>query len=294
MNTLYLICQISRQGHHQNVNRELLLSENEYLYVAMIEQIRELHPGMGLRKMYEQFEPENIGRDAFISLGLRNGFRLNPPASSFKTTYPIVSAKYTNLLINKKFTDVNQIWVSDIYYFPKFGRNYYGVLIMDVYSRRIVGYSMSTNMKAENNIRALCMALNLRGISNYEGKLIHHSDRGSQYISNEYIGLLEQYGIRVSMCKTVLENSHSERANGTIKNEYLNRWQINSEYELINEFKPKAVENYNNRKHNSLEMTPLQFEAKLERIELKDRNILEIYTVDKSEENPFQLKLDLN
>lgn len=67
------------------------------------------------------------------------------------------------------------------------------------------------------------LALTLRGIKNYKKKLIHHSDRGLQYISDDHTNLLKDYGIVISMFKDVLEDAHSERANGTIKNEYLNR-----------------------------------------------------------------------
>jgi len=64
----------------------------------------------------------------------------------------------------KRFTGVNQVWVSDIFNFPLNNKHYYMVLIMDVYSRKIVGYSVAGNMRAENNINALQTALTLRGI----------------------------------------------------------------------------------------------------------------------------------
>ena len=137
--------------------------------------------------------------------------------------------------------------------FPLNNRHYYVVLIMDIYSRKIVGYSVADNMRAEN-INALQMALTWRGIKNYKNKLIHHSDRGSQYVSYDYTNLLEDYGIGISMCKDVLENAHSERANGTIKNEYLNRWVIRTFEDLKIKMK-QAVNNYNDILHWSIKNT---------------------------------------
>ena len=246
---------------------------------------------MGLRKMYEQFQPEGIGRDAFISLGLQEGFRLRSIANPVRTTKSIKSNRYYNLLGGKRFTGVNQIWSSDIFYFPFNGAHHYVVLIMDVYSRRIIGYNIADNMRAENNVKALQMALSLRGVSDYKKQLIHHSDRGSQYIAELYTGLLDDYNIEISMCNDVLENAHMERANGTIKNEYLNRWEIQSEKELSRRLNA-ACEGYNNRAHKSLsKKTPIEFELELKETPENKRVVLEVFTVEKSTHNQNQITL---
>ena len=105
------------------------------------------------------------------------------------------------------------------------------------------------------------MALTLRGIDDYENGLIHHSDKGSQYVANDYTDLLCEFGIQISMCTNVLENAHMERANGTIKNEYLKRWPVNSAHVLPKWLK-KAVDGYNNRAHKSLNnKTPIEYET---------------------------------
>lgn len=292
MKDLYLLCGISKQGHIQSLQKEKLWQEKVSLYVGLMYQIRDMHPGMGLRKMYDQFKPEGIGRDAFIVLGLEEGFRLSFRANHVRTTYSYKGHRYPNLLIGKRFTDVNQIWSSDITYFPLEGRHYYITFIMDVYSRRIVGYSLANNMRAENNVAALKMALNLRGIQDYENKLIHHSDKGSQYISTNYTNLLEDFGIQISMCQQVLENAHIERVNGTIKNEYLHRWDIKNLKDLKNGLQ-KAVNNYNERSHNSLGgKTPNQFETFIKDIPNEKRKVLQIFTYEKeSKNNPNQIKL---
>jgi putative transposase len=291
MINLYTSLGITKQGHALAVKQKRRELEKEPFYIGFIEEIREIHPGMGLRKIYEQFKPDEIGRDAFISLGLRAGYRISSIQKPMKTTFAVKLHRYVNLLVGKKFTDVNQIWVSDIFYFSMGDKFSYGILIMDVYSRRIIGYSMSDNMRAENNVKALNMALNLRGINNYNSNLIHHSDRGSQYISDEYTDTLDAYGIEVSVCRDVLENAHCERANGTIKNEYLKRYEIPSGEKDMNKYLAKAVDGYNNRLHNSIKMTPIQYEYHLMSVTQEERNILEIFTINKINKNPFQLEL---
>ena len=69
--------------------------------------------------------------------------------------------------------------------------SFYIVFIMDVYSRRIIGYNIADNMRAEHNLSSLKMALKTRDIENYEQQLIHHSDKGTQYASDSYTELRE-------------------------------------------------------------------------------------------------------
>lgn len=293
MNTLYLSQGISKQGHWESVKRLVIEQAKEPCYIGFIMNIRELHPGMGVRTMYEQFQPEGIGRDAFISLGIQAGFRLRSIENHQKTTRSVKNHRYINLLEGKRFTAVNQLWVSDIFYFSLGGKHYYVVLLMDVYSRRIIGYSLADNLRAENNIKALNMALTLRGIENYNQDLIHHSDRGSQYVSDNYTDLLTDYGIQISMCIDVLENAHCERVNGTIKNDYLNRWHIQSLAELSNRL-PMAIENYNNRLHKTIQMTPLNFETYVKELQIDKRPVLEVYTLKQYVENKYQLNLNFD
>ena len=185
---------------------------------------------------------------------------------------------------------------SDITYYYGLGRFYYLVLIMDVYSRRILGYSLADNMRAENNLNALKMALNLRGKNHYHNQLIHHSDKGSQYVSDIYIDLLYDYGIQISMCDEVYENTHIERVHDTIKNQYLNRLSISSESELKAKV-DRVIEIYNTqRPHQSLMgLTPVDYEVYIETIPIKKRLKMEIYTVNKIENQDLnQLNISFN
>ncbi len=292
MNALYDYLGISKQAHAQGVKRQMQERSKEPCYIGLIETIREMHPMMGLRAMYEQFAPEGIGRDAFILLGLKNGYRVRAIQCPMKTTRSVKSTRYKNLLEHVWLTNVNQVWVSDLFYFRVGEKHYYVVLIMDVYSRQIVGYSVADNMRAENNIAALRMALELRGIKNYKQQLIHHSDRGVQYTSDAYTELLAKYGIRISMCSDVLENAHCERANGTIKNSYLAAWNPKSESELF-AMLPKAVNNYNNRHHSGLipKMTPLKFETYVKELSSENRTKFQVFTIKQNVSNSIQLSL---
>ena len=278
MKSIYQYCQISKQAHHQNLHREQLWLSKEKIMVGLILQAREIHPAMGLRTIYNAYQPESIGRDAFISIGLKYGFRTKVFRNQTKTTFSSPYSRYCNLLINKILTNINQLWTSDITYFEVNGEFFYIVFIMDVYSRLIVGYAVADNMKAINNVQALEMALKVRKTTDFQGKLIHHSDRGGQYVSNQYVGLLQKANIQISMCNQVYENTHIERVNGTIKNQYLCHWNITNEQQLKIALK-RAVETYNNlRPHSALNnLTPKTFEQHIKELEGSKRPKLTIW-----------------
>ena len=165
---------------------------------------------------------------------------------------------------------------------------------MDVYSRRIIGYNIADNMRAENNLSSLKMALQIRDIKDYEQHLIHHSDKGTQYASDTYTELLEQYGIRISMCDEVYENTHIERVNDTIKNQYLKRMEINNREELKMKL-DEVIKAYNEtRPHQSLKkMSPVVYEDYLASINKENRIKMKIYTVKISKDETMNNQLNL-
>ena len=288
------LCSISRQAHNQAIQRSVQEQEKEVLYLRMMEQAREIHPGMGLRTMYEMLRPEGIGRDAFVALGLQEGFRLKNIEKQTRTTYSVKSNRYRNLLGGMEFTDINEVWSSDITYLFCLEQFFYIVFIMDVYSRRIIGYSIADNMRAENNVTALKMALETRGITDYSQQLIHHSDKGTQYASDSYTEMLELYKIRISMCNEVYENTHIERVNDTIKNQYLKRMEINNRRELEKKL-DDVIKTYNEiRPHQSLKkMSPVQYETHIKQIKKENRIKMKIYTVKLNKDDPSDKQLNL-
>ena len=254
---------VTRQAHGNDKKRRKRRARLRTVYIGLIAQCREIHPQMGLRKMYNQLKPEGIGRDAFIILGMQEGFRLAAPVNYRRTTYASIYQAYDNLLGDKVVTSINQVWVSDLFYLEMEDYHLYIVLIMDLFSRRIVGSAGGDHMRADLFTKAMNRALSLRGVDDYDDQLIHHSDRGSQYTSQAYTELLGAHGIEISMCANVLENAHAERVNGTIKNDYLRHYD-SVRPSTIDSRTLKAQDAYNDRYHDSLGCTPMLFETKID------------------------------
>jgi transposase InsO family protein len=164
------------------------------------------------------------------------------------------------LIEGLELDNINQVIQTDITYYFVSGRFYYLTFIEDIYSKRITGYHIGKNMQAEGNISALEMALKTRKGTCLKG-LIHHSDRGKQFIDKEYRKLLADNTIQMSMCKQAQENAYVERLNRTIKEEYLYAWTINDYRSLVKSVN-KAVKLCNEaRPHKSLKMmSPNQYE----------------------------------
>lgn len=127
--------------------------------------------------------------------------------------------KYNNIIKDLEVTNPNQVWVSDITYIRTVKGFCYLALITDVYSRKIVGWDLSDSLELSGCVRALHKAL-------YQTKsvkgLIHHSDRGIQYCSNQYTQILKRNNIQISMTEEnhCYENAIAERVNGILKDEF--------------------------------------------------------------------------
>ncbi len=251
------------------------------LCIQSISGLRELHPRMGGEKMYYILRPEGIGRDKFIKIYMQSGFGLVKLRNFSRTTFSTRSHCYNNLLCGIKLTDVNQLWASDITYIEVSGIFYYIIMLIDVYSRRIIGWNIADSLEAKHTLTCLKRALKTRAIKKYNN-LIHHSDRGVQYASIKYTDLLELFDISISMCTSAYENAHIERVNGIIKNEYLIPKSTKSFSQCKRELK-NAVKMYNQyRPHRSIGMiTPMQYEINLKSISLSQRTKIPIYTETK-------------
>jgi len=117
-----------------------------------------------------------------------------------------------------KVTRPNQVWVSDITYIRTIKGFCYLALITDMHSRKIVGYDLSDSLELKGCVRALKKAIYQANIKH----LIHHSDRGIQYCSNQYTQILKRKNIRISMTEEnhCYENAIAERVNGILKDEF--------------------------------------------------------------------------
>jgi putative transposase len=250
------------------------------IVINAIIAVREFHNLMGLKKIYHLIKPDSIGRDRFIEIGMEYGLGIKRQLSYHRTTFSSKSHWFINIAAEIVINDINQVWVSDITYFRVGEQFYYLTFIEDVYSRRILGYTAYPSLESEANCIALKMALKARSGMNISG-LIHHSDRGSQYISNKYLQILKENSIAISMCNSVYENSHIERLNGIIKNEYLQTKSIKTYKQLQKELH-KAVKLYNEeRPHWSLNcMPPVVYERELQTIPKSEREQIKLYSED--------------
>jgi putative transposase len=257
MNQLYKIVGVSKQAVNQYSKRQTVFDKNVRNLIIEAEELREEHPGCGVEKMYNTLKPSFIGRDRFVDLFMDLGFRLKKKKNYRRTTYSSL-IYYPNLIKGMILNAPSMIWQSDITYIQIGEKFYYAVFIIDVYTKKIVGYQVSNHMRATANINALNQAF-----KNNKAPLIHHSDRGSQYICKEYSELLKNGNSKISMALCGQDNAYAERINRTIKEEYLDHW-IPKTFEQLKRCVEKAVNHYNNqRPHNNIgKLSPMEFENK--------------------------------
>ena len=273
---------ISRQSVHQAVQRQGVLAAQIQQIVAFAQAIRCDHPKMGARIIYLKMSisPDcrlwfaQFGRDKIEAILLNNGFRVVKAKNYHKTTVRGYFV-FKNLIINLIINTINSVWVSDItYYFvvqTGVVIHYYLTFIMDLYSRRVIGFAVSDNLTTESTtLPALEMALKVRHIDQNKqiDNLILHSDGGGQYADKNFLALMKKHGIASSMGKQAYDNPNAERINGTIKNDYLLPWEVNS-FSKLELFTPRAIKNYNqDRPHSALKgMSPIEFEKNCKTLE---------------------------
>ena len=254
MNEIYRYTGYSKQAFHQKMDRKLEEQGHLLMMLPLIAELREEHPGVAARQLYLILQPENIGRDKFESFCFEHGFKLDKPKAYKRTTDSTGVIRFPNLVAGNEFTGINQAWSSDITYYQIGERFYYLTFIMDLFSRKIVGFSVSQRLLTEfTTIPALKMALADRKPG---AGTIFHSDGGGQYYCKEFLHLTAAYKMKNSMCDVVFENAHAERINGTIKNQYLKGYDPQNYQSLVNMTK-RAVVNYNTIKpHKSLGKKP--------------------------------------
>jgi putative transposase len=197
------------------------------LIVQEILKIRKLQPMIGVRKLLVVLQPFmeshciKPGRDALFNLLRRHGLLVRKRKTRVQTTFSRHwLRKYPNLAQGMVVQKPGCLWVSDITYLQT-GNNFsYLSLITDAYSKKIMGFHLSETLDSRGCLNALKMAIKDTADT---GEIIHHSDRGVQYCSSDYVQLLKSRGIKISMTQTgdPLENAVAERVNGIIKNELL-------------------------------------------------------------------------
>ena len=228
---------ITRQAYYQNNWTGISTTIEEELVIQQVKNIRKKHRRIGTRKLYEMMQSFmlehhiKMGRDALFELLSANYLLVRKCKRRIQTTNSYHwLRKYPNLIREFVPTAINQLWVSDITYWKiNTNKHVYISFITDAYSHKIVGYHVAESLESMETIKALKMALSdLRSESHLQ--LVHHSDRGVQYCHQDYVKLLQDYKIKISMTENgdPLENALAERVNGIIKEEYLQDYTVNT------------------------------------------------------------------
>lgn len=288
---------VSRQAYYQHKKRQQIRGLEKHLVIEQVHKIRSRHPQMGGRKLYLlltdflQKHQIKMGRDALFDLLAAHHLLVKKRKRKARTTYSNHwLRKYPNLIKDIQLTGCDQLWVSDITYWKVQDHFVYVSLITDEYSHKIIGYQVAPTLATVESAKALIKALAQRGAkrTSSERPLIHHSDRGVQYCSEEYVQLLKSNGIKISMTENgdPLENPVAERVNGILKNEYLAHYEVQN-LQQAEVLLAQAVELYNQeRPHMSISnLTPQHVHQTNTKVQ---RNWKNYYVKKKLVVNPFQ------
>lgn len=247
-----------RDAFYKFKKRYTMRKAKEEQIVQLVVKQRKEQPRVGTRKLKELISPAlkqagiKMGRDGLFSILRERRMLVGRKKTTCKTTNSYHRFhKYSNLVKDMTVTAPNQVWVSDITYIRTVNGFCYLALITDMYSRKIVGYDISDTLELSGCLRALQKAL--RQARSAAG-LVHHSDRGIQYCSYQYVNELIKSKIKISMTEEnhCYENAIAERVNGILKDEfYLDQCFFNTDH--ASKATKSAISIYNNKRiHLSL------------------------------------------
>ena len=250
---------INRQIYYRSTKRSRTSKNKAEQVVELVENIRMKMPKIGGRKLYfmlnEPLKTLKIGRDKFFNILKANHLLITPKRSYHITTNSHHRfRKHKNLVLDYQITKPNQVWVADITYIGNRKNPSYLSLITDAYSKKIVGHYVAENLTTEGSLLALKKAINTTELK--ELSLIHHSDRGLQYCSDEYQKKKKKNNISCSMTQNSdpYENAVAERINGILKQEFnidkfdvetkIKRKIVEESIEIYNELRPHFSNHY--------------------------------------------------
>ena len=228
--TVEALCALlgmSKQNFYKDKRARERRAVDEALVVDLVLAERRRQPWLGGRKLLVVLAPEfeeagiELGRDRFFEVLARHDLliarrrRSGPRTTDSRHGFRV----YENLLESRVLTGPHEAWVSDLTYLRTREGFVYLALVMDAWSRKIVGWHVGETLEAVGCVAALRMALGQLPAGAHP---IHHSDRGTQYCCSEYVGLLEEHNLAISMTQKnhCYENGKAERLNGILKQEY--------------------------------------------------------------------------
>ena len=249
----------SRQAFYKERRVRHRKDVDEQFIICAVAQIRKIHQRCGTRKLLKYTRETllraniTIGRDRFFNLLRTHDMLIKrrkafmPHTTHFDNSLPISH----NLISGRVFDGPNQVFVADITYIRCKDKFLYLTLITDYFSKDIVGWYLSDDLKTDGCIKALEMAYKIvpQGVS-----VIFHSDRGCQFASHEFRDKLNEFRMQSSMTEEFhcYENSIAERVNGILKQEYYLDIEFNDR-EFALEAVEHVIEVYNTlRIHNSI------------------------------------------
>ena len=250
---------LNRQVYYRSTKRSKASRKKAEQVIELVENIRIKMPKLGGRKLYfllsEPLKELKIGRDKFFNILRANHLLIIPKRSYHVTTNSHHRfRKHKNLVSDYQVTKPNQVWVADITYIGNRKNPSYLSLITDAYSKKIVGHYVAENLTTEGSLLALKKAVNHTNLK--EKSIIHHSDRGLQYCSDEYQKILEKNNISCSMTQNSdpYENAVAERINGILKQEFdidkfdvetkIKRKIVDESIKIYNELRPHFSNHY--------------------------------------------------
>jgi transposase InsO family protein len=227
------------------IQKEISLKER-------IQQIAYKHPYYGYRRITAQLHREkvNINHKRVLRMMRELGIQARIKRKYVATTNSRHNNRvYPNLIKDLLTTGINQVWCSDITYISILFGFVYLAVIIDIYSRKIVGYAISKFLFSQLTIAALNMAIASRNTD----ELIHHSDQGIQYTCKDHIKILKDNGIRISMSVkgNPYDNAYAESLIKTLKQEEVYLWQYETYLDVIERIPYFILDVYNRKRLHS-------------------------------------------
>jgi transposase InsO family protein len=240
--------------------------ESEADIRGKIEQIRVELPRAGYRELLAVMKKSGISIGERRLRGVLKKFELQiRPRKRFIATTDSNHSHlvHPNLIEGMTIDGINQVWAADITYIRILNGFVYLAVILDLYSRKVIGWQISKRIDGKLTLDALKMAIARRKPPK---GVIHHSDRGVQYLSNDYVDCLEQNRFHASCSRkgNPYDNAFVESFMKTLKDNEVYCWEYETIIDVI-ERVPRFIEDVYNRKrpHSSLEyLSPEEFEEK--------------------------------
>lgn len=251
---------VHRDAFYKHRKRDVKRKTVEDKVIELVKEERRIQPRIGTNKLHKTLQTKflqegiKVGRDRLFDI-LRDRKMLVARKKAYtKTTNSFHRFyKYKNLIKDLEITKPDQVWVADITYLRTQNGFCYLALITDLFSRKVLGYDVANTLELAGCLRAFKTALwQSQPVSN----VIHHSDRGIQYCSNQYVQILEKKGFRMSMTEDnhCYENAVAERVNGILKDEFFLD-QIFFNIKHARQAAKNAIYIYNNKRiHLSLQL----------------------------------------